>query len=94
MSDFHRIIFLFICLLFLSIGLQAQDKAQIYVDEEVYNFGSIQEADGTVSHVFSILNTGDEPLVITRVTVSCGCTRPEWTLPNGNGKDVSRQRFQ
>ena len=57
----------------------AQQGAQILSDELTYNFGTIAEADGFASHTFTIKNTGDAPLVITRVTASCGCTRPEWT---------------
>ena len=79
MSDLRKFIFTFLCLLFCSFGIQAQGKAQIGADEQVYNFGSIQEVDGPVAHVFTIRNTGDGPLVIARVTASCGCTRPEWT---------------
>ena len=57
----------------------AQQGAQILSDELTYNFGTIAEADGFAIHTFTIKNTGDAPLVITRVTASCGCTRPEWT---------------
>lgn len=65
----------------------AQQNAQIASDELTYNFGTIAEADGFASHVFTIKNTGDSPLVITRVTASCGCTRPEWTkAPIAPGK--------
>ena len=67
MSDLRKFIFTFLCLLFCSFGIQAQGKAQIGADEQVYNFGSIQEADGPVAHVFTIRNTGDGPLVIARV---------------------------
>ena len=28
---------------------------------------------------FKIKNTGEAPLVLTRVIASCGCTTPEWT---------------
>lgn len=74
-------------LLFFAGMLFAQNGAQISADELTYNFGNIQEADGPASHVFTIKNTGDGPLVITRVTVSCGCTRPEWTQePIGPGQ--------
>ena len=59
--------------------LWAQEGARIASEELVYNFGTIAEADGLASHVFTIRNSGDAPLVITRVTASCGCTRPEWT---------------
>lgn len=58
---------------------QAQNKAQIHADELTYNFGTIAEADGLASHTFVITNKGDGPLVITRVTASCGCTQPAWT---------------
>ncbi len=44
----------------------------------MHDFGVIKEADGKVSHTFKISNTGDKPLVITRVIASCGCTTPEW----------------
>ncbi len=65
----------------------AQQGARIVSDELTYNFGTIAEADGYASHTFTIKNTGDEPLVITRVTASCGCTRPEWTkAPIAPGK--------
>ena len=43
-----------------------------------FDFGTIKEADGKVSHTFEVSNTGDMPLVITRVIASCGCTTPEW----------------
>ena len=63
----------------LAVCAGAQGKAQIGVDKQVFNFGTIEEAKGLASHVFQIQNTGDAPLVISRVTASCGCTRPEWT---------------
>lgn len=44
---------------------------------DTYDFGTIPQ--GTpVNHVFTFKNTGKEPLVITSVTASCGCTTPEW----------------
>ncbi|MDH6344022.1 archaellum component FlaG (FlaF/FlaG flagellin family) [Parabacteroides sp. PFB2-12] len=57
----------------------AQSNAQLKVEETTFNFGNINEVDGPVNHVFTIRNTGKKPLVITRVTASCGCTRPEWS---------------
>ena len=69
----------------------AQQGAQILSDRLTYNFGTIAEADGFASHTFTIKNTGDAPLVITRVTASCGCTRPEWTKsPIAPGKTVKQ----
>jgi Protein of unknown function (DUF1573). len=44
-----------------------------------HDFGSIGENDGFAEHTFSFVNTGDAPLVISTITASCGCTRPEWS---------------
>ncbi|MBN1951806.1 MAG: DUF1573 domain-containing protein [Bacteroidales bacterium] len=42
-----------------------------------HNFGVIpQNGDGKVDFVFT--NTGTEPLMLTNVRSSCGCTVPEW----------------
>lgn len=74
-----RIIFIFMAIL-LATGLaKAQKKAVISAEETTFDFGIIQEADGNVSHTFQIKNTGDSPLVLTRVIASCGCTTPKWT---------------
>ncbi len=65
----------------LSVGsLSAQEKqAVISAKETIFDFGTIKEVDGKVTHAFVIENTGDGPLVMTRVIASCGCTTPEWT---------------
>ena len=58
----------------------AQDKkAVISVPVKEYNFGTIKEGEGKVSHVFEIKNTGTAPLVLTRVMSSCGCTVPSYS---------------
>ena len=52
--------------------------AQIKFTEEKYDFGSIKQGD-IVDHVFKFKNTGTQPLVISNVQASCGCTIPDWT---------------
>lgn len=79
MLSFRHIIYLIGFLLIEATLAFAQEKTQIGVDSQVFDFGTIEEAKGLASHVFTIENQGDNPLVITRVTASCGCTRPEWT---------------
>lgn len=74
-----QIIFIFMAILFATGIASAQKKAVIAVEESSYDFGTIKEADGKVSHTFTIKNDGDSPLVLTRVIASCGCTTPEWT---------------
>jgi len=52
-------------------------KAVISYAVDKHEFGTVPQ--GTpVSYVFSFKNTGKEPLVLSSVTASCGCTTPEW----------------
>ena len=51
---------------------------QIEFMEVKYDFGSIKQGD-IVDHVFKFKNTGTQPLVISNIGVSCGCTTPSWT---------------
>ena len=44
-----------------------------------YNFGTVQETDGTMSYDFQFTNTGDKPLVIKEVITGCGCTSAKWS---------------
>ncbi len=65
-------------LLLIGMGLFAQ-QAVITFKETEHNFGKIEEAGGKVSTVFEFKNEGMEPLVISNVRASCGCTTPKWT---------------
>jgi len=44
-----------------------------------YDFGQVKEEDGPVSTVFEFTNNGTEPLILSEVHASCGCTTPDWT---------------
>lgn len=74
-----QIIFIFMAILLATGMASAQKKAVIAADETSHDFGQIKEDDGKVSTTFVVKNTGEAPLVITRVIASCGCTTPEWT---------------
>lgn len=74
-----QIIFIFMAILLATGMASAQQKAVISAEQTSYDFGTIKEANGKISHTFQIKNQGDMPLVITRVIASCGCTTPEWT---------------
>lgn len=80
-------------LLFVGIALaQATKGAVISAPVTEFDFGTILEANGKVSHTFIIKNTGDAPLIITRVSTPCSCTTPEHTrepiAPGKEGKVV------
>lgn len=69
------LLLLFFCLTAYVNNLYAQGKLQF--EKETHDFGTI--AQGTpVSYEFKFKNTGNEPLILSNVQASCGCTTPEW----------------
>lgn len=74
------------CLTGTSAAQQAIYKAASH------DFGKIREVDGPVSHTFEFTNTSAEPMLIEFISVSCGCTTPEYSkepvLPGKQGKIV------
>ena len=84
-----RLINTMLLLLAMTLTTVAQDNdyAEITFKEISYNFGTIKESKGPVTHKFEFTNTGNKPLILTNVTASCGCTRPEYpTKPIKPGK--------
>ena len=87
--------------LFVMLGLAAQGFAQenstaklngpvITFEKKVHDFGDIFQGD-KVEETFKFTNTGKEPLIITNVQVTCGCTTPKgWPrdpiVPGGKGE--------
>lgn len=47
--------------------------------DSVHNYGTFHESDGEQRATFVVVNTGDSPLVITRVQPTCGCTVARFT---------------
>lgn len=57
---------------------EATKGTTIEFEKTVYEFGSIPQ--GTpVDAEFVFTNTGKEPLILQKVTASCGCTTPYYT---------------
>ena len=62
------------------------DGPVVTFTENKFDFGTIKEGD-IVKHTFNFRNTGNQPLVISEVRVTCGCTTPDWTkTPVAPGK--------
>lgn len=62
--------------------------AVITFDNIVHDYGTVQKgADGNCEFIFK--NSGNEPLVLSSVTTSCGCTVAAWPkepiLPGSTG---------
>ena len=47
------------------------------VDKTIFDYGNIRIGSSKIA-VFSITNTGNYPLVINKVSASCGCTNVNW----------------
>lgn len=66
-------------ILLISCILHVRAQAPIDFSPAEWDFGSIRESEGPVSHTFVGRNTSDHPIVILRVVSSCGCTVPEYS---------------
>lgn len=75
----------------VAVAMLAQ-KPVITFEKTEHNFGTINEADGRVTTVFHFKNEGMEPLVLSNVRASCGCTTPKWTrepIEPGQSGDIT-----
>ncbi|HEY4325926.1 MAG TPA: DUF1573 domain-containing protein [Mucilaginibacter sp.] len=61
-----------------SASAQDNQKAEFKFNEEKHDFGKIPQ--GTpVTTVFEFTNVGTEPLILTEVRPTCGCTIADYT---------------
>jgi hypothetical protein len=84
----------YLALFFLLIGLNAQaqsnsSKAEFKFDTESHDFGKIPQGK-PVSYEFSFTNVGSEPIIISAINSSCGCSVAEFSktpvAPGEKGK--------
>lgn len=73
-----------ILLLILFTSAHAQDGQPAFLEtlkpvERVHHFGKIYEKDGKKTHVFQLVNTGKQPVTISRVNTTCGCMVASYT---------------
>lgn len=65
-------------------------QSNLYIPENIYDFGQIEKTKDTLVHTFDFINTGNSPLVIYDVEVSCNCTSVKFDRqpikPMENGK--------
>jgi hypothetical protein len=63
-------------------------KGVMKFKEETHNFGKIEQGK-PVTQEFVFTNVGTEPIIISNVSASCGCTTPSYTkdpvLPKQTG---------
>ncbi len=72
-----------------TASAQQNSKAEFKFDKETHDFGKIAQNE-PVSYEFSFTNVGTEPIIITEVKPSCGCSVAEFTKtpvkPGDTGK--------
>lgn len=62
-----------------TVPVVNQSKEEVLqLKETQYDFGKIAQGK-PVTHIFEVINTGKEALVLENVQASCGCTTPEWS---------------
>ncbi|RZK79718.1 MAG: DUF1573 domain-containing protein, partial [Pedobacter sp.] len=75
----RKLIMLFTLVFGIGVAANAQTKpADFKFEKETHDFGMLT-GNKPVSYDFKFVNVGDEPLIISKVEASCGCTVPEYT---------------
>ncbi|HET9054331.1 MAG TPA: DUF1573 domain-containing protein [Cyclobacteriaceae bacterium] len=88
-----------ILLFFVSVTFAQEAKVQspvikadgpvLTLEKTTHDFGDIYQGD-VVEHTFKFTNTGNQPLMITNIQPTCGCTTPQWPrdpiMPGGKGE--------
>lgn len=62
-----------------AITAIAQQAKQLQFKEESFDFGTVAEDKGPVTHEFVFTNNSSRPVKILTVQASCGCTTPGWS---------------
>jgi hypothetical protein len=65
---------LMLCLL----AAPAFSQSAIHFEKETHDFGDVVEG-AAATYEFTFVNQGKEPVMISNVSASCGCTTPSWT---------------
>ncbi|TRX48402.1 DUF1573 domain-containing protein [Fulvivirga sp. M361] len=83
------VVLLMLMTLNLNVHVFAQQMEELKFSETTFDFGEVKESNGPVTHEFTFINNSKEPVTITGVRASCGCTTPAWTkepvLPGNSG---------
>lgn len=68
---------------------QSKPLTNVAISENTFDFGDIKKGE-VKSHTYEITNTGTNPLIISQVSPTCGCTVSDFTkepiLPGQKGK--------
>lgn len=68
----YLIVLCFACSITEMVTAQELSGSLVF-EERVFNFGTIHEQDGKVSHTFYFRNTGKQPVTVSDVNTGCSC---------------------
>lgn len=90
-----KVTLIFAMLVFVAFAAKAQTSTNTKASGPEITFESLEHDYGTIDQgangdcVFKFKNTGNEPLILSAVNKSCGCTTPTWSkepiLPGQTG---------
>lgn len=63
----------------LDLKAQNDNKSPLQFDSYEWDFGTIEEKDGIVTHTFQFMNVSNENVSIEAVSTSCGCTSANYS---------------
>jgi len=75
---FTFVVFVFAAAQTPAVQSNIVKEEKLKLKESEYDFGKIAQGK-PVTHVFEVVNTGNELLSLENVQASCGCTTPEWS---------------
>jgi hypothetical protein len=71
-----------------ALNAVVQTPELMHFDQPVHDFGHLKEGPAA-EHEFTFINKGKEPIIISNVSASCGCTTPSYSkdpvLPGKKG---------
>lgn len=85
-----KYLMLFISFITTSIFAQSGAKIEFKAKDNTIDYGTVSKNDDNGLRIFEFTNTGNEPLIVTNVISTCGCTVPskpkEPIMPGKSGK--------
>jgi hypothetical protein len=83
------VIFLVSGIISIAQTAPSQNGPAIKLAETSHDFGDIYQGE-KVSYIYAFTNIGNEPLILSEVITTCGCTAPSWdkspVMPGESGE--------
>lgn len=78
MTQFRLLVFtIFILITSINVSAQAQESPEFKFEETKHDYGDMKQGESK-EYEFKFTNAGKEPLIISQVLTTCGCTAPTW----------------